>query len=405
MKKISYFLLILLLVQSVSAKPKAPEKNDEMCFFEPSPNQSKSMFYAPDEIQLQNGKIPVIVHIAQGSNAPTEEEIHSIFENAENLFENDDPTKNVFQFSLEIRHINVPWAEDVLRSQATEIFRIIKNDPTTDKKLNVVYVNEIFGALGIAVANGYKYQGVTIESPLFMDIAEQAGILAHEMGHFFGLLHTHQYFINNPDRAEYVDGRQCGVRGDGICDTPVDPTLTFSVSPNTCSYTPMVQFTDNAGVLITEPDTKNIMSYTDGNCRDHFTPQQKNRLYKNYLYRTKQSEPQRTVKLKVYPNPVKAGTSVSVILDLENIPGELMNEGQVDESYQKLFYPILMDSAGRKVEEDLSNYISNTGSLMQQDGIPFQITIRSPGTFFVHVINREYEMPFKVEAGKIVVIP
>ena len=47
----------------------------------------------------------------------------------------------------------------------------------------------------------------------------------HEMGHFFGLLHTHGY-SNTVKTDEFVDGSNCNEAGDYFCDTPADPRLS-----------------------------------------------------------------------------------------------------------------------------------------------------------------------------------
>jgi hypothetical protein len=46
-------------------------------------------------------------------------------------------------------------------------------------------------------------------------------VFAHEIGHNFGLLHTHQ-----TPPAELVSGTNCATAGDEVCDTPADPNLS-----------------------------------------------------------------------------------------------------------------------------------------------------------------------------------
>ena len=67
--------------------------------------------------------------------------------------------------------------------------------------------------------------------------------LAHEIGHYFNLFHTHQGSAD-PDEngvisgnsTEYVDGTECSTRGDGLCDTSADPNLSDLVG-DSCEYT------------------------------------------------------------------------------------------------------------------------------------------------------------------------
>ncbi len=109
--------------------------------------------------------------------------------------------------------------------------------------------------------------------------------LAHELGHFFSLIHTH-----GPDNSkmttELVDGSNCDTDGDGICDTPADPILSKSNINNFCEF--IGEETDTNGQIF-NPDTGNMMSYSRKSCRNHFTDQQLARMYafyqttKNYL--------------------------------------------------------------------------------------------------------------------------
>lgn len=102
--------------------------------------------------------------------------------------------------------------------------------------------------------------------------------LAHEVGHFFSLMHTHG--PNDNASTELVDGSNCDTDGDGICDTPADPKLTTKNVNNFCEYTGTT--TDAHGYTYT-PDTNNIMSYAMKGCRTHFSQQQLARMYAFYL--------------------------------------------------------------------------------------------------------------------------
>jgi len=100
--------------------------------------------------------------------------------------------------------------------------------------------------------------------------------LAHELGHFFSLMHTHG---PNDTSTELVDGSNCDTDGDGLCDTPADPKLDNINVNNFCEYTG--NLTDANGDSY-NPDTGNIMSYSLKGCRKHFTPQQLARMYAYY---------------------------------------------------------------------------------------------------------------------------
>lgn len=102
--------------------------------------------------------------------------------------------------------------------------------------------------------------------------------LAHEIGHFFSLMHTH-----GPDNyeltTELVDGSNCDTGGDMICDTPADPGLSTKCVNNNCEY--IGNLKDANGDVYT-PDTKNIMSYSRSTCKSYFSQQQLARIYAFY---------------------------------------------------------------------------------------------------------------------------
>lgn len=89
---------------------------------------------------------------------------------------------------------------------------------------------------------------------------------SHEVGHYFNLFHTHETALGE----EFVDGSNCLVAGDELCDTPADPVLTSgTVSSTTCQYTGSE--VDGHGDPY-DPDCALLMSYSLKHCRDAFTP-------------------------------------------------------------------------------------------------------------------------------------
>ncbi len=98
--------------------------------------------------------------------------------------------------------------------------------------------------------------------------------LAHELGHFFGLCHTHgdhaeQVIPLDGGTSESLEGARacvepCAREGDGICDTPIDP------GPESCTVDPECAPLCVDGSL---PETSAVMSYYP-DCRTGFTVQQ-----------------------------------------------------------------------------------------------------------------------------------
>lgn len=95
--------------------------------------------------------------------------------------------------------------------------------------------------------------------------------VAHELGHFLGLCHTHspsvaavQVVEGGAEDSGQVCDEPCALEGDGVCDTPPDPGPSTCVLDEACA----VSCEDGA-----EPLPMNIMGYY-APCRSLFTEQQ-----------------------------------------------------------------------------------------------------------------------------------
>ncbi|AWW00534.1 M43 family zinc metalloprotease [Arcticibacterium luteifluviistationis] len=103
----------------------------------------------------------------------------------------------------------------------------------------------------------------------------------HELGHYFGLLHTFQDG-NNTDitKRELVTrgtNANCVYTGDEICDTPADPFEKLSSFNNINCSQPFPEDLVDANGQAYLPVFDNLMSYHVG-CGDNFTQQQYERM-------------------------------------------------------------------------------------------------------------------------------
>lgn len=110
----------------------------------------------------------------------------------------------------------------------------------------------------------------------------------HELGHYFGLLHTFQD-SNSPDEAERElvtrgAGANCATAGDQLFDTPADPFERLPIaSAFECTNTSPATVVDANGERFV-PATNNIMSYYQG-CGNVFTEQQYLKMQASFAIR------------------------------------------------------------------------------------------------------------------------
>lgn len=123
--------------------------------------------------------------------------------------------------------------------------------------------NENGGLCGRASFTSSFPQGVAMSNDC-TGLATNHSTFAHEIGHYFDLLHTHSTFFG----VECVDGSNCATAGDRLCDTPADPNLDGVVDA-ACVYTGGASDPCNNDPYV--PDTTNLMSYSTKECRDFFS--------------------------------------------------------------------------------------------------------------------------------------
>lgn len=119
--------------------------------------------------------------------------------------------------------------------------------------------------------------------------ATSASTISHEMGHYFGLLHTHSN-SNGDELVSRTAGNcsNCEIAGDGFCDTPADPNPSLlPINPDNDRRFTLSNYVDNStncevsGIPIMDdcsvsytPDGNNLMSYSLKACRDFFSQEQ-----------------------------------------------------------------------------------------------------------------------------------
>ena len=152
------------------------------------------------------------------------------------------------------------------------------------------------GVVNIYFTNTITHNGEELEGYAYMpessvhDVvvleysAATGATAAHEMGHYFGLYHTHGAYDCGPKTEELVNGCNSAYTGDKVTDTNADPCLegVFCSGSllNNCAYNNTI-LTDNNGDVY-NPMVENLMSYAPASCQMSFTPLQKARMVAIY---------------------------------------------------------------------------------------------------------------------------
>jgi hypothetical protein len=221
-------------------------------------------------------KIPVRVHIVkntEGVPGANLTQIYSCVNNTNGFF------KNIgIQFFID----SVNYVDDYN-------YGYITNDKNTielltkfaiKNRINLFLVDSV-EKNGIR-SYGYTYfPDISDSNFIFLDKKYIAGnALSTLMGHFMGLLSTHE----NLGGSELASEKNCSTSGDFICDTYADPDLYNQVD-SVCRYTGSSR--DDSGRYYV-PSVANMMSNSNDHCKCIFSPLQYRRMYYYYLkYRQK----------------------------------------------------------------------------------------------------------------------
>lgn len=131
--------------------------------------------------------------------------------------------------------------------------------------INLYLVSSLYDE-NINAVTGYTYMpGDKEKHAIFLDKDNILGTtLAHQMGHFLNLYHTHE---REAFGTELVNRSNCSTAGDRVCDTQADPGVHLYMSADNI-YTGTVK---DANKELYSPSPKNIMSFGPDNIRCIFT--------------------------------------------------------------------------------------------------------------------------------------
>ena len=168
-----------------------------------------------------------------------------------------------------------PTYADFLYSEESDLWKTYQNN----KVINVF----CFESIEKGGVSGYtKFPWNSPVYAIFIDKRVLTSTtLVHEMGHYYGLYHTHGKSNCEETTDELVNDPNCDKTGDDVCDTPADPNLSGpNCSQNQVAVPSCVYFgtaKDKNGDTY-KPDPRNFMSYASPLCRNYFSPGQYDRM-------------------------------------------------------------------------------------------------------------------------------
>jgi len=208
---------------------------------------------------------------------------------------------------------------------------------------------------------------------------------SHEIGHFFDLYHTHETFFGD----ELVDGSNCDVAGDLVCDTPADPLLDTSNVTVECVY--VGSETDSNGDRY-EPDASQLMSYSRKHCRDNFSPESELRAVATLL----------AERDSLFTNPTDvplddAGTGrVSLSAPRPN-PSRGTSEMRLSVARRGLVEVTVYDVAGARVRTIASGLFEPGEYAIGWDGVDSRGSRAAPGIYFARMTGGGESFTVKVQ--------
>lgn len=248
----------------------------------------------------------------------------------------------------------------------------LNNRNNEEGSINIYYMDEIGDTQLSSFACGisqFPWRGKLRDRFIIMQksCSTNGATLAHELGHFFGLLHTHETFRGR----ELVNGSNCETAGDLLCDTPADPNLG-ATGLNGCTYE--ANFVDANGDRY-NPDPANIMSYSADRCQLRFSPDQHD-LMNFYLETTDLGEI--VTDCDFFPDYAIASSedrrtiTSGQILELNYT---FDNEGITEDQEVEIFWKLAQEGEIElTIQKDTLQLVAGSGSITKSFKVEFPIS-------------------------------
>ncbi len=204
---------------------------------------------------------PHIIRNSNGSGGLNPSQLFAIKTKLNNRFAQANIT---FIFCPTVYHNNTNW-------QTIQIGSLEERDLGEERHSNKI---DIFFIENTGLPDGWgwlpEYKAQGRDWIVMRNSSANTNIIAHEMGHYLGLLHTHETINGreNVERAIVSTCYNCHNAGDGFCTTAAD----FNLLGVPC-VGPINAPTDNCGQTY-NPDRTNLMSYIAPGCLSSLSTEQ-----------------------------------------------------------------------------------------------------------------------------------
>jgi len=243
-----------------------------------TPSSSSNLTLNKDyQMKVSNNNsycLKVYFHVIRRSNGTGGQDTDSVNE-AFNILNQDFNSHNI-SFVWD-NHINYIDNDAYYGNPTTSIYNVNNHQDGIDIYLFDDSSSTGGRANGVGESSEFWVSGSYWKSPY--NSLTKSRVISHEMGHVLFLWHTHHGTYdeggNDNPCPELVNGSNSSICGDYVEDTSADPNLQFNVNQGTCQWNSSA--TDSNGDNY-NPDEKLIMSYTDINCMQYFSPKQGERM-------------------------------------------------------------------------------------------------------------------------------
>ena len=303
------FLLIVIGANSVNAQEECTMHAEYSKYTE---SKRKIKEEIKKDLQLKSGtvtNIPIAFHIIRddnGNGGLTVADVNTALNQLNTAYQ---PVDFVFDLCTINEINNSNYHDGITKSYTAGSEEYQMAADSVALVINVFFVPNISGC-GWA---SFPYHQDDDKNWIVVDTscAKNGSTLAHEVGHYFDLIHTHEIWSSGTGHEiPNTDGTSSNAGdyiGDELSDTNPDPNLRDNVAGYdsstgtvSCDYEPDTYNTDSNGNSYVAPtydlddyvpDTHNFMSYsytvnfsngTSETCRDYFSPQQIARMQASY---------------------------------------------------------------------------------------------------------------------------